>query len=101
MEVWHVRCGGCGYETKLSLGSTDLDQTYSDLNEDFAFFKLFTCKSEKVFVAVNIHDRHFHGRCPADGSELVPAEVPPSACPRCGAKIAHKRLDINAMLGGE
>ncbi|MFQ5920659.1 MAG: hypothetical protein ACE5JV_01420 [Nitrososphaerales archaeon] len=101
MDVWHVRCGNCGYETTLNLGSTDLSQTYSDLNEDFAYYKLFVCKKERKFVPVNIHDRHFDNVCPADGGELVPAEeVPPTKCPRCSASIAPKRLDINELLGG-
>jgi predicted RNA-binding Zn-ribbon protein involved in translation (DUF1610 family) len=100
MDVWHFKCGNCGYEKKLTLGSYDVDQTLSDLNEDFAYYKLFTCKVEKVFVTGNVHNRYFDNRCPADGSELVPIEeLPPNKCPRCGASILAKKLDLSEVIG--
>jgi len=100
MDVWHVKCSKCGYETKLNLGSTDLDQTYSDLNEDFAYYKLFLCKKENIFVSENVYNRHFDNKCPADGSELVPVEeIPPKKCPKCKADITPTKLDINVILG--
>ncbi len=99
MELWHVKCNSCGYEATFNLGSTDLDQTYSDLNEDFAYYRLFACKVEKNFLSADVHNRHFDNKCPSDGSELVPVEMPPDKCPRCDAKIAPKRLDINELLG--
>ena len=100
MDVWHVTCSKCGYETKLNLGSTDLDQTYSDLNEDFAYYKLFICKKENVFVTENVHNTDFDNTCAADGSELVQVdEIPPKKCPRCKADIKPIKLDINVILG--
>jgi DNA-directed RNA polymerase subunit M/transcription elongation factor TFIIS len=99
MDVWHVKCSKCGYEIKLNLGSTDLDQTYSDLNEDFAYYKLFTCKIENIFVTANVHNRQFDNKCPADGSLLIPEEIPPKKCPKCKADITPSKLDINVILG--
>ncbi len=100
MNVWHVKCDKCGYEAKLNLGSTNLDQTYSDLNEDYAYYKLFVCKKENVFVTENVYNRYFNNKCPADGSELFPIEeIPPKKCPRCKADIMPRMLDINELLG--
>lgn len=100
MDLWHVKCPKCGYEKKLNLGSTDLDQTYSDLNEDFAYYQLFICKKENVFVTGNVHNRHFDNRCPADGSELVLVEeIPPKKCPRCKADMTVKKISISELLG--
>lgn len=99
MDIWHVKCDNCGYEKKMNVGSTDLDQTYSDLNEDFAYYKLFICRKENVFVTGNVLNGQFNNRCPADGDELVPVEMPPRKCPQCKADITPKRLNINEILG--
>lgn len=100
MDIWHVKCSNCGYETNLLLGGTDLNQTYSDLNEDFSFYSLFICKQEKIFVTVNTHDAQFNGVCAKDGSKLVPVEeAPPKKCPKCNNEISPKRLDMNEILG--
>ena len=100
MDVWHFKCSKCGYEKKLTLGSYDLEQTFTDLNEDFAFYKLFICKKEGVFVAGNVHNRHSDNRCPADGSELVSVEeLPPKKCPKCNADISAQKLDLSEVIG--
>ncbi len=100
VDIWHIKCSKCGYEVTFNLGSTELSGTYSDLNEDFAYYKLFICKKENIFVIANVHDRYFDDKCPKDGSELVPVEeIPPRSCPKCKADITPKRLDINELLG--
>ncbi len=100
MDIWHVKCSKCGYEKKLNLGSYNLEQTFSDLNEDFAYYKLFICKKENVFVTGNVHNTYFNNRCPADGSELVPVEeLPPKKCPRCNADISFKKIDLSEVIG--
>ena len=77
-------CKGCRYETKLPIGSSDLDQILTDTNFDYADYHLFVCKKEKQFVHADIHDREFEGKCPSDGSELMKMEeMPPLKCPRC------------------
>ncbi len=100
MDVWRVKCSNCGYIEKLTLGSYDLEQTFTDLNEDFAYYKLFMCKKENVFVVGNVHDRHFDNRCSVDGSELVPVEeLPPKKCPKCIADISAEKLDMSEAIG--
>lgn len=84
MQVYQIRCKRCGYETKVPIGSSDLDQILSDTNLDYAEYNLFVCKKEAKFVLADIHDREFCGRCPCDGSELMKIkEIPPRKCPRC------------------
>jgi hypothetical protein len=84
MQVYHITCKSCLYETKLPVGSSDLDQILTDTNLDYADYHLFKCKKEAKFVHADIHDKEFDGRCPSDGSELMKIqEMPPLKCPRC------------------
>ena len=84
MEVYRIACPNCGYETKLPIGSSDLDQILTDTNADYAEYRLFVCNKEAKFVHANIHDTGFEGKCPVDGSELSEIrELPPTNCPRC------------------
>lgn len=84
MQIYHFKCKACGYETKLPLGSSDLDQILTDTNADYAEYHLFICKKEAKFVHADIHDREFDGKCPSDGSDLIEIkEMPPLWCPRC------------------
>jgi DNA-directed RNA polymerase subunit RPC12/RpoP len=84
MQIYHFKCEGCGYESKLPLGSSDLDQILTDVNADYAEYRLYICKKEAKFVHADIHSRDFEGKCPADGSDLAEIkEMPPVRCPRC------------------
>lgn len=84
MEIYHIICKSCSYETKLPLGSSDLDQILSDINLDYAEYRLFMCEKEAKFVHVDSHDKEFEGRCPSDCSDLMEIEeIPPIKCPRC------------------
>ena len=84
MQVFHIACKSCGYETKLLLGSSDLDQILTDTNLDYAEYHLFVCKKEVEFLHADIHDKEFDGTCPSDGSELMKIEeMPPLKCLRC------------------
>jgi len=84
MQIYHFKCKSCGYQTKLPLGSSDLDQTLTDVNADYAEYHLFKCPIELRFVHADIHDREFEGKCRADGSDLIEIkEMPPLKCPRC------------------
>jgi transcription elongation factor Elf1 len=84
MQIYHITCKSCGYETKLPLGSSNLDQILTDTNADYADYHLFVCKKEAKFVHTDIHDKAFEGKCPSDGSDLMEiTELPPDKCPRC------------------
>lgn len=100
MNIWQIRCNSCGYAAKLTIGSTELSQTYSDLNEDFALYQLFVCPKEKEFVIANVHNRDFDNECPAHGGKLAPVtDIPPKKCPKCGADIEANKIDVSETIG--
>jgi hypothetical protein len=84
MQIYHFTCKGCGYESKLPLGSSDFDQILTDVNADYAEYRLFICRMESKFVHADVHDKEFEGKCPADGSDLIEIkELLHLKCPRC------------------
>jgi len=88
VKVFSFKCKSCGYDAKLPLGSSDLDQTLTDVNADYAEYRLFICKKESKFVHADIHDKGFEGRCPSDATELEEVQDPRQAkCPRCGKEL--------------
>lgn len=93
MKVYSFKCKSCGYETKLPLGSSDLDQTLTDVNVDYAEYRLFVCKKESKFVHADIHDRGFEGRCPSDGTELEEVDPEQARCPRCGRELEIQEIN--------
>ena len=97
MQIYHFKCKSCGYESKLPLGSSDLDQTLTDVNADYAEYRLFICKKEASLVHADIHSRNFEGKCPFDGSTLVEIdqEIPPIKCPRCNKDLV---TEVSAPL---
>jgi RNase P subunit RPR2 len=97
MQIYHFTCKGCGYESKLPLGSSDLDQTLTDVNADYSEYRLFICKKESKFVHADIHDKDFEGKCLSDGSELmeIDQKIRPIKCPRCNKDLV---TEVNAPL---
>ena len=89
MQIYHFTCKHCGYELKLPLGSSDLDQVLTDVNADYADYHLFRCAKEPNFVHADIHSSDFEGKCIADGSDLreIDQEEPPIKCPRCNQDL--------------
>lgn len=98
MQIYYFKCNSCGYETKLPLGSSDLDQTLTDVNADYAEYRLFKCQAESKFVYANIHDKLFEGKCPSDKSMLIEIDHanPPMKCPRCSNTLV---TEVSAPLG--
>ncbi len=100
MDIWYVKCSKCLYEKKLALGPYDLTQTFTDLNEDFAYYRLFVCKRENILLTANVHDSHFDNKCPTDGTLLVQVEgTPPRTCPKCSAILSAEKIDLNEVVG--
>jgi hypothetical protein len=97
MLIYHFTCKSCLYESKLPLGSSDLDQILTDVNADYAEYRLFKCQTESKFVHADIHDKGFEGKCPSDGSKLVEInqETPPIKCPRCNKDLV---TEVSAPL---
>lgn len=97
MQIYHFKCNSCAYEAKLPLGNSDLDQTLTDVNTDYAEYRLFVCKAESKFVHADIHDKDFEDKCPSDGSELIKIDqkIPPTKCPRCNKDLV---TEVSAPL---
>jgi Zn finger protein HypA/HybF involved in hydrogenase expression len=62
-----------------------MDQILTDVNTEYAQYRLFICKKENKFVHVDILDAGFNGKCPSDSSELEEVEPKDAKCPRCGS----------------
>jgi predicted nucleic acid-binding Zn ribbon protein len=92
MQIYHFKCNSCGYEPKLPLGSSDVDQTLTDVNADYSEYRLFKCQIESKFVHADIHDRDFEGKCHSHGSELmeINEEIPPIKCPHCNKDLVKE-----------
>lgn len=88
LKVFGFKCQTCGYNSKHQLGTPDMDQTLTDVNTEFAQYRLFVCRKEKKFVHIDILDSHFDNKCPADQSELEQVNDPKNAlCPACGREL--------------
>ena len=61
-----------------------MDQILTDVNTEFAQYRLFICKKENKFIHINILDAGFNGKCPSDATDLEEVEPKDAKCPRCG-----------------
>jgi endogenous inhibitor of DNA gyrase (YacG/DUF329 family) len=93
VKIYSFKCPSCGYESKLPLGSSDLDQTLTDVNADYAEYRLFMCKVESKFVHADIHDKDFEGKCPSDASDLEEVNPKQAKCPRCGKELEVQEIN--------
>ena len=88
LKIYNFKCPACGYESRHPVGTPDMDQILTDVNNDFAQYKLFVCKKELTLVHADIMDAHFDNKCPSDKSELEPIDDPEHAkCPRCSKEL--------------
>ncbi len=102
MELLELNCPRCGYNSQILLGTQNLDQTFSDLNEDFAYYKLYLCPSDKTFYSINVNDREWDGKCPQHKDVLLqPLQQVPKTCPRCGGPLDITQLNSDAGKGGK
>jgi Zn finger protein HypA/HybF involved in hydrogenase expression len=62
-----------------------MDQILTDVNTEFAQYRLFICKKENKFVHADILDAGFNGKCPSDATDLEEVEPKDAKCPRCGS----------------
>jgi hypothetical protein len=60
-----------------------MDQILTDVNTEFAQYRLFVCRREKKFAHADILDAQFESKCPSDKTELEKVD-PKQAVPRCG-----------------
>jgi hypothetical protein len=92
LRVFSYRCPSCNYESKHQIGTPDMDQILTDVNTEFAQYRLFVCKKEQKFVQADILDPQFDGKCPSDGSELEEVQPQEAKCPRCGSDLEIREV---------
>ena len=101
MELWELTCEKGHYKASLLLGTQDPDQTFADLNEDFAYYRLFLCPTDKTLHSINVSDREFDGNCPEHNVKLQPLSDLPKTCPKCGGAVNITKKDILKPGRGE
>jgi predicted RNA-binding Zn-ribbon protein involved in translation (DUF1610 family) len=70
-----------------------MDQIFTDVNNDFAQYKLFLCRKELTLVHANVLDTHFDNKCPSDKTELEEIDDPQNTkCPRCGKALIVEEI---------
>jgi hypothetical protein len=75
------------------VGTPDMDQILTDVNTEFAQYKLFVCKKEGKFIHADVQDTQFDGKCPSDGTDLDEVLEPLKAgCPRCGKELKVQEI---------
>lgn len=87
MKVFDFACPSCGFESRHQVGTPDGDQILTDVNTEFAQYKLFACLKEKKFLSANVLDATFDKKCPSDGSDLQEVQIKEARCPRCGSQL--------------
>lgn len=99
MKVFDFDCPSCKFESRNQVGTPDGDQILTDVNTEFAQYKLFACLKEKKFVGANVLDAGFDGKCPSDGSLMQEVDVREAKCPRCGTQL--KVEERNPLSSGD
>lgn len=99
MKVYNFKCPSCGFESRNQIGTPDGDQILTDVNTEFAQYKLFVCLQEKKFLGANVLESGFEGKCPSDGTALQEVNPDKVACPRCGSQL--KVAEFKPLSAGD
>jgi predicted RNA-binding Zn-ribbon protein involved in translation (DUF1610 family) len=100
LKIYSFKCPSCGYESRHTIGTPDKDQILTDVNNEFAQYKLFVCRKELGLVHADVLDAHFDKKCPSDKSELEPIDDPEHVkCPRCSNEL--KVEDIKPLAASD
>jgi hypothetical protein len=94
VELLQISCPRCDYKADMLSGTQDSGQTFSDLNEDFAYYKLFLCPKGNDIQSIDISFREFNGSCPQHRVDLRPMASLPQTCPKCGGPVQVTRREI-------
>jgi C4-type Zn-finger protein len=95
LKLNELKCEKCGYHAEFLVGSTDPSGTLTDLNEDFADYRLFQCEEEDEYHSLNRLDPDFDGKCPIHDAELKEVKSDKVACPICGNMLHTHEKDID------
>jgi hypothetical protein len=92
VKVYSFKCPACGYQSRHQVGTPDGDQILTDVNTEFAQYRLFVCRKEKKFVHADVLDVGFDNKCPSDAAELEEVEPRNARCPRCGRELMTEEV---------
>jgi predicted RNA-binding Zn-ribbon protein involved in translation (DUF1610 family) len=103
VNLTDIACRNCGFEQMLLIGTSNFDQVYTDLNNDFNYYKVFYCPVHHVFANLEAFNQnlsqmqnrdyyiHNNTRCPADAGCTNAIELEDMVkftqdfpCPKCG-----------------
>ena len=98
MELYELSCPKCGYKKRILLGTHAPKETFSDLNEDNAYYQLYYCPIGKEYHSRDTSDREFNKKCEIHQGEMELLSKLPEKCPKCNEKMVVKKLDLNTEL---
>ena len=103
MERIQLACQRCNYNADLVVGTQEHGQTLSDLNEDFAFYKLFQCDADETLQSIDVNNREFEGDCPEHNVKLKALTRVPHDCPKCEGplNVNHKDMAVSPPASTE
>jgi hypothetical protein len=101
MELWKLKCKICKYATHVLTGTSESDQTFSDLNEDFSYYRVYECANDKTLLSINVWDSEFFGKCPEHETKLHKLKSLPESCPKCNSKLEAAKLEMHPLEESE
>lgn len=112
VDLVDVTCGNCGFEQMLLFGTSNLDQVYNDLNDDFNYYRVFYCPVHQAFTNLETFNQdlskmqtsnYAHYRCPTEPrcTRVIEVEdlirfTQDYPCPKCGTNSLN--LTTKEML---
>lgn len=57
VDLIGTKCQNCGFHQKLLVGTSNPDQVYNDLNDDFNYYKIFYCPKHNILTNVEIFNQ--------------------------------------------
>jgi peptide subunit release factor 1 (eRF1) len=101
LKIYRFKCLACGYDSRHPVGTPGMNQILTDVNNEFAQYRLFVCRKELILVHADILDAQFDNKCPSDKSELEPIDDPEHAkCPRCDKELKVEDIKPLATADG-
>ena len=109
VDLTEIKCQNCDFNLKLLIGTSNLDQVYNDLNDDFNYHKIFYCPSHRIFTSLETFNLnqfqltdvllYFHGvetgcanTIEIEDATKIPPNIPCPNCNRIALRFDSKNL---------
>jgi transcription elongation factor Elf1 len=116
VDLVDVTCGNCDFEQKLLTGTSNPDQVYDDLNDDFNYYRVFYRPAHPpTFINLETFNQnssqllthnYSNDQCPAElgCADLIVVEDMTTftrdfPCPKCG-RASSLKIAIKEMIEG-